>query len=166
MASKPPSGASKLPDIFSLWSLPLKNFKSLVSLMTFWKENGASLSGHGSLSLRRWKDDREKRCHVRSHFCINFLQCVKATFSLLLEGSHVSLGFDHFVHKFPEANGVVVWQLLHQWSYRKTHWPSVLRWQPSQRSSQHTQRCTPSSWPILFKLSKSSAMELEKSMRI
>lgn len=56
MASKPPSGASRLPEIVSSLSLLLKKSKSFVSLMTFWKENGGSLSGHGLLSLSRLKE--------------------------------------------------------------------------------------------------------------
>lgn len=52
MASNPPSGASRFPDILSFWSSEVKTFRLLVSLMTFSKEKGGSLLGHGCLSLR------------------------------------------------------------------------------------------------------------------
>ncbi len=125
MASKPPSGASRLPDIFSFWSSLLKKSKLLVSLMTFRKENGGSLSGHGCLSLRRRKEDGQKMRGRKKNdmFIYNTLlyACEYAPQSVhvLLGGSHVSLGLDHFVHKLSKPNGVVIWQLLHQRSYSK-----------------------------------------------
>lgn len=72
MASKPPSGASRLPDILSFWSSSVKKFKSLVSLMTFWKENGGSLLGHGWESLRRWKEDRQKKRKKKCHLQLDY----------------------------------------------------------------------------------------------
>lgn len=96
----------------------MKNFTSLVSLMTFLNENGGSLLGHGSLSLRGLKEDEQKTretegmpCTFRLQYCIyvlNFFQYVHVTFFLLLGGSHVSLGLNHFVHKLSKPNGVVL----------------------------------------------------------
>lgn len=51
MASKPPSGASRLPDIRSPCSLSRNSSTLSVKLMTFLKENGGSLLGQGSFSL-------------------------------------------------------------------------------------------------------------------
>lgn len=51
MASNPPSGASRLPDILSFCRICLKVLMLLVRLMTCWKENGGSLFGHGSCNL-------------------------------------------------------------------------------------------------------------------
>lgn len=129
IASKPPSGASRLPDILSFWSLLVKSLNSLVSLITFWKENGGSLLGQGWLSLRGleggWtKDKREKgKWRVKLDYspvcmCLSRL-CVHVTFSLLLGGSHVGLGLDHFVHELSEPDGVVVWQVPHQGGCRE-----------------------------------------------
>lgn len=67
--------------------------------MTFWKENGGSLLGHGSRSLR------VKKKNGQSHSQITFFSFSQF---LLLKGSHVSLGLDHFVHKLSKANGVVI----------------------------------------------------------
>lgn len=53
MASKPPSGASRLPEILSFSSLFRNSAKFSVRLMTFLKEKGGSLLGHGSFSLGR-----------------------------------------------------------------------------------------------------------------
>lgn len=51
MASKPPSGASRLPDMRSRWSFCLKELVSLVRVMTLRNENGGSLLVHGSANL-------------------------------------------------------------------------------------------------------------------
>lgn len=51
MASNPPSGASRLPDILSFCRMFLKVLMLLVRVMTCWKENGGSLFCHGSFSL-------------------------------------------------------------------------------------------------------------------
>lgn len=51
MASKPPSGASRLPEMRSLLSSWLKLLMLLVRRMTFLKENGESALGQGSRSL-------------------------------------------------------------------------------------------------------------------
>lgn len=51
MASKPPSGASRLPEMRSLRSSRLKSLMLLVRRMTFLKENGESALGQGSRSL-------------------------------------------------------------------------------------------------------------------
>ncbi len=74
--------------------------------------------GHGLASLRSCKEDGQKRsekeeigCTFRLQYCmcaLNFPQGVHVTFSLLLGGSHVSLGLDHFVHKLSKPNGVVI----------------------------------------------------------
>lgn len=53
MASKPPSGASRLPEIRSPCSLSKNSSTLSVKLMTFLKENGGSLLGQGSFSLNR-----------------------------------------------------------------------------------------------------------------
>lgn len=53
MASKPPSGASRLPEIRSPSSLFRNSSKFSVRLMTFLKEKGGSLLGQGSFSLGR-----------------------------------------------------------------------------------------------------------------
>lgn len=87
----------------------------LVSLMTFWKENGGSLLGHGISSLRsegggqteRKKDKRTFGLHP-TVYMLHLPKCVHRIYSLLLGRSHVSLGLDHFVHKLPEADGEVV----------------------------------------------------------
>lgn len=172
MASNPPSGASKLPDILSFWSSLLKKSRLLVSLMTFLKENGGSLLGHGWASLRERKKDGQCKCTL---FCttvctyvLNGLEDIYITIFLLLWGSHVSLGLDHFVHKLSKANGIAVWQILHQWRYRK--YIHYQYYSDNLLNSHHNalpmQSCSPSSFPILFKLFKSSAMELEKSIRM
>lgn len=83
--------------------------------------------------------------------------------SVSLCGPHVGLGLDHFVHKLPEADGVVVRQPLHQLSCRRSH---LFQPQSSSQSPSHLDTCSPSSSPIFFKLLRSSAMELEKSMRM
>lgn len=51
MASKPPSGASRLPEMRSLLSSRLKSPMLLVRRMTFLKENGESALCQGSRSL-------------------------------------------------------------------------------------------------------------------
>lgn len=51
MASNPPSGASRLPDILSFCRICLKVLMLLVRVMTCWKENGGSLFTHGSFNL-------------------------------------------------------------------------------------------------------------------
>lgn len=53
MASKPPSGASRLPEIRSPSSLFRNSSKFSVRLITFLKEKGGSLLGQGSFSLGR-----------------------------------------------------------------------------------------------------------------
>lgn len=57
MASKPPSGASKLPEMRSPFSLFRNSSTSSVRLMTFLKEKGGSLLGQGSFSLARWEGE-------------------------------------------------------------------------------------------------------------
>lgn len=51
MASKPPSGASRLPEMRSFLSSLLKLLMSLVRRMTFLKEKGESALFQGSRSL-------------------------------------------------------------------------------------------------------------------
>lgn len=58
MASKPPSGASRLPETRSPCSLFRNSFTSSVRLMTFLKEKGGSLLGQGSFSLGRGGGER------------------------------------------------------------------------------------------------------------
>ena len=58
MASKPPSGASRLPEIRSPFSLFRNSSTSSVRLMTFLKEKGASLLGQGSFSLGGGRKER------------------------------------------------------------------------------------------------------------
>jgi hypothetical protein len=53
MASKPPSGASRLPEMRSPCSLFQNSSTFSVKLITFLKENGGSLLGQGSFSLGR-----------------------------------------------------------------------------------------------------------------
>ena len=57
MASKPPSGASRLPEMRSPFSLFRNSSTSSVRLMTFLKEKGGSLLGQGSFSLARWEGE-------------------------------------------------------------------------------------------------------------
>ena len=59
MASKPPSGASRLPEMRSPFSLFRNSSTSSVRLMTFLKEKGGSLLGQGSFSLGRWEGERQ-----------------------------------------------------------------------------------------------------------
>lgn len=51
MASNPPSGASRLPEIRSFFSFSVNRVMLLVRGIVFWKEKGGSLSGHGCFSL-------------------------------------------------------------------------------------------------------------------
>lgn len=53
MASKPPSGASRLPEILSFCSFWVKDCRSEVRVITFRNEKGGSLLGHGWASLER-----------------------------------------------------------------------------------------------------------------
>ena len=165
MASNPPSGASRLPDILSFWSFAVNSATLLVSLMTFWKENGGSLLGHGVLSLRREGGGRTKKerqwemawtfiLHPTAYI-LHFPKYVHFTLSLLLGGSHVRLGLNHFVNKLPKANGGVIWQVPDQPSYRKYN-KSVSHWQHSSNTSPiwchfraaHIAHCpSSSSWP-------------------
>lgn len=57
MASNPPSGASRLPDILSFCRICLKVVMLLVRVMTCLKEKGESLFVHGSFSLRERQTD-------------------------------------------------------------------------------------------------------------
>lgn len=61
MASKPPSGASRLPETRSPCSFLRNSSTSSVRLMTFLKEKGASLLGQGSFSLGRGGRERESQ---------------------------------------------------------------------------------------------------------
>lgn len=61
MASKPPSGASRLPETRSPCSFLRNSSTSSVRLMTFLKEKGASLLGQGSFSLGRGGRERERQ---------------------------------------------------------------------------------------------------------
>lgn len=70
MASKPPSGASRLPEMRSPCSLSQNSSTFSVKLITFLKENGGSLLGQGSFSLGRGRD----RVSVREG---SGVQCVR-----------------------------------------------------------------------------------------
>ena len=67
MASKPPSGASRLPEIRSSCSLFRNSSTSWVSLMTFLKEKGGSLLGQGSFSLGRGRRGTESQGKKAPH---------------------------------------------------------------------------------------------------
>lgn len=59
------------------------------------------------------KDGQKRRVKgeiaFRLHYCICITFCnVFMSHFLLLGGSHVSLGLDHFVHKLSKPNGVVI----------------------------------------------------------
>lgn len=168
MASNPPSGASRLPDIFSAWSSFVKKFTSSVSLMTFWKENGGSLLGHGSRSLMRWKKNTVGCIHSWPWRFFIFSVLMTNIFSLTCLVSCQS-----------GARPLCPQTFQTQWCSRLTVSPP-----PKLRDTNITvticsstnyvavvTMCVqpthwPSSLPILFRLSKSSAMELEKSIRM
>lgn len=163
MASKPPSGASRFPEILSFWSSWVNSLTLLVNLMTFLKANGGSLLGHGCLSLTKRMEKRQ-----RGNYVLTMLMHVQTVLNFLhfflLDGPHVSLGLYHFVHKLSKSNSVVIRQLLHQRSYRK-YIPSQYNIDTHQDTSP-LQGCSPKSFPMFFKLVKSSSMEFEKSIRI
>lgn len=127
MASKPPSGASRLPEIRSPCSLSLNSSTSSVRLMTFLKEKGGSLLGQGSFSLGEVGERKTGRGKPYANQCLPPISTsgelqvpagkeashlpTRGPLGHSLLRPHVRLRDADFVHKLAKSNSVVAGEL-------------------------------------------------------